>query len=205
MATPNSSRKYNRYFGDSHFQVKPMRLYGPCYYCHLHIKLLLHYIILLLLLSHCRSESNRSVEVEALLKLSNDLNDTNERIKDWSGSLVSPCYSWSHVICDHDGGNVISLSLGSLGFTGKLTSSITDLKFLTSLDLHNNNLSDELPDLSSLMNLQNLNLSRNKFSGSIPTSWNQLSNLNYLDLSSNNLSGKIPEKLFSSNVFKNIS
>ncbi|XP_071697986.1 probable LRR receptor-like serine/threonine-protein kinase At5g63710 [Rutidosis leptorrhynchoides] len=201
MATTNSSREYKGNFGNINLYVKSTRLYGPCYYWHLHIKLLVHCIILLLLLSHCYSEIQRDVEVEALMRLSKDLNDTNGRIKDWSGSLVSPCYTWSHVICDHQGGNVISLSLGSLGFTGKLTSAITELKFLTSLDLHDNNLSGELPDLSSLVNLQNLNLTRNKFSGSIPTFWNQLTNLKYLDLSSNDLSGKIPEKLFSSHVF----
>lgn len=195
------SGKCKGYFGDSHLDVKSMHLNGPCYYWHLHIKLLVLCIILLLLSSHCRSGTTRSVEVEALMRLSKDLNDTNGKINDWSGSLVSPCYTWSHVICDHQGGNVISLSLGSLGFTGKLTSAITELKFLNSLDLHDNDLSGELPDLSSLVNLQNLNLKRNKFSGSIPTSWNQLSNLKYLDLSSNNLSGKIPEKLFSSPVF----
>ncbi|KAJ9536848.1 hypothetical protein OSB04_029581 [Centaurea solstitialis] len=139
---------------------------------------------------------------EALIDLLKALNDTNGMINDWNAFLVSPCYSWSHVICDHKSGNVISLSLGSIGFSGTLSRSITNLKFLTNLDLHDNNLTGELPDyLSSLVNLQNLNLSRNKFSGFIPASWDQLSNLKYLDLSSNNLKGNIPEKLFSAHVF----
>nr|XP_043631089.1 probable LRR receptor-like serine/threonine-protein kinase At5g63710 isoform X2 [Erigeron canadensis] len=202
MATPNLPReKCDGYFGESHSDVKSTHLYGPCFYRHLHIKLLVRCIILLLLLSHCHSEIKRDVEVEALIEILKDLNDTNGRITDWNYYLVNPCYSWSHVICDHKDGNVVSLSLGSIGFSGRLTSSITKLKFLTNLDLHDNNLSGELPDLSSLVNLQRLNLTRNKFSGSIPTSWGQLSNLKYLDLSSNNLSGKIPEKLFSASVF----
>lgn len=202
MATLSSPRKNKGYFGDRHLDGKSTRLYGPCYFWHLHIKLLVHCIILLLLLSHCYSDNKPDVEGEALIEVLKALNDTNGIITDWNDFLVSPCYSWSHVICDHKSGNVISLSLGSIGFSGTLSRSITKLKFLTNLDLHDNNLSGELPDyLSSLVNLQNLNLSRNKFSGSIPTSWDQLSNLKYLDLSSNNLRGKIPEKLFLTRVF----
>ncbi|KAI3790753.1 hypothetical protein L2E82_04031 [Cichorium intybus] len=201
MATPNSSRKSKGCFEDHHLDIKWTHLYGPCYYWHLHIKLLLQCIILLLLLTHSYSDNKPDVEGEVLVELLKDLNDTQGRIGDWNLFFVSPCYSWSHVICDHKDGNVVSLSLGSIGFSGTLSNSITKLKFLTYLDLHDNNLSGELPDLSSLVNLQNLNLKRNKFSGSIPSSWGQLSNLKYLDLSSNNLSGKIPEKLFSTPVF----
>ncbi|KAL7601989.1 hypothetical protein Lser_V15G23139 [Lactuca serriola] len=201
MATPNSSRKCKGLLEDHHLDIKSTHLYVPCYYWHLHMKLLVQCIMLLLLLSHCSSDYKPNVEVEILMELLEDLKDTNGNIQDWSYSVVSPCYSWSHVICDQKDGNVISLSLGSIGFSGKLSSSITKLKFLTYLDLHDNKLSGELPDLSSLVNLQNLNLTRNKFSGSIPASWGQLSNLKYLDLSGNNLSGKIPEKLFSTHVF----
>ncbi|KVH20893.1 Concanavalin A-like lectin/glucanase, subgroup [Cynara cardunculus var. scolymus] len=198
MATPCSPRK-----NKGHLDGKSTQSYGPCYHWHLHIKLLVHCIILLLLSSHCYSDNKPDVEGEALIELLKALNDTDGIITDWNDFLVSPCYSWSHVICDHKSGNVISLSLGSIGFSGTLSRSITKLKFLTNLDLHDNNLSGELPDyVSSLVNLQNLNLSRNKFSGSIPTSWDQLSNLKYLDLSSNNLRGKIPEKLFLARVFK---
>ncbi|KAK9052852.1 hypothetical protein SSX86_029482 [Deinandra increscens subsp. villosa] len=164
----------------------------------------LNVIILLLLLSRSCSENKPGDEdeVEVLMEVLRDLNDSNGRIMDWSYFMVSPCYSWSHVICDHKQGKVISLSLGSIGFSGILSSTITKLKFLSNLDLHDNNISGELPDLSSLVNLQNLNLTRNKLSGSIPTSWAKLSNLKYLDLSGNhNLSGKVPEKLFSTSVF----
>lgn len=193
--------KYKRCFRDHHLDIKSTHLHGPIYYWRLHTKLLVQCIIILLLLSRCYSDNKPDIEGEVLIELLKDLNDTNGNIQDWNYFLVSPCYSWSHVICDHKDGNVVSLSLGSIGFSGTLSSSITKLKFLTKLDLHNNNLSGELPDLSSLVNLQNLNLTRNKFSGSIPASWGKLSNLKYLDLSSNNLSGKIPEKLFSTRVF----
>ncbi|GKC18657.1 probable LRR receptor-like serine/threonine-protein kinase isoform X1 [Tanacetum coccineum] len=210
MATTNSLRKGKEYYENRHLDVKSTHLHGPCYYWHLHIKLLLHCIILLLLLSHTYSDKKPDGEgklgkntslVKALFDIMSALNDTNGRLADWNYFLVSPCFSWSHVICNHKDGNVISLSLGSLGLSGTISSSINELKFLTSLELQDNNISGELPDLSNLVNLQNLNVTRNKFSGSIPTSWDQLSNLKYLDLSSNNLSGKIPEKLFSASIY----
>ncbi|GJX92891.1 probable LRR receptor-like serine/threonine-protein kinase isoform X1 [Tanacetum coccineum] len=188
MATTNSLRKGKEYYENRHLDVKSTHLHGPCYYWHLHIKLLLHCIILLLLLSHTYSDKKPDGEgklgkntslVKALFDIMSALNDTNGRLADWNYFLVSPCFSWSHVICNHKDGNVISLSLGSLGLSGTISSSINELKFLTSLELQDNNISGELPDLSNLVNLQNLNVTRNKFSGSIPTSWDQLSNLKY--------------------------
>nr|GEU38209.1 probable LRR receptor-like serine/threonine-protein kinase At5g63710 isoform X2 [Tanacetum cinerariifolium] len=172
--------KGKEYYGDLHLDIKSTHLHGPCYYWRLHIKLLLHCIILLLLLSHTYSDKKPDGEVKALFDIMNALNDTNGRLADWNYFLVSPCFSWSHVICNHKDGNVISLSLGSLGLSGTISSSINELKFLTSLELQDNSISGELPDLSNLVNLQNLNITRNKFSGSIPTSWDQLSNLNRL-------------------------
>ena len=47
--------------------------------------------------------------VKTLFDIKNALNDTNGRLADWDIFMVSPCYSWSHVICDHKDGNVISL------------------------------------------------------------------------------------------------
>ncbi|CAK9158086.1 unnamed protein product, partial [Ilex paraguariensis] len=67
---------------------------------------------------------------EALVELLRALNDSSNRIKDWNDFLVSPCVSWSHVTCRN--GNVISLSLASIGFSGTLSSSITKLKYLVS-------------------------------------------------------------------------
>ncbi|GMP26438.1 hypothetical protein CsSME_00002868 [Camellia sinensis var. sinensis] len=128
------------------------------------------------------------------------LNDSSGRITDWNDHFVSPCFSWSHITCKN--GNVISLSLGSNGFSGTLSPSITKLKFLVSLELQDNNLSGALPDyLGSMEHLQYLNLSHNNFNGSIPTSWGELSSLKNLDLSSNMVTGRIPTQLFSLPTF----
>ncbi|XP_028123077.1 probable LRR receptor-like serine/threonine-protein kinase At5g63710 isoform X6 [Camellia sinensis] len=120
-----------------------------------------------------------NVSGEALIEFLKALNDSSGRITDWNDHFVSPCFSWSHITCKN--GNVISLSLGSNGFSGTLSPSITKLKFLVSLELQDNNLSGALPDyLGSMEHLQYLNLSHNNFNGSIPTSWGELSSLKNL-------------------------
>ncbi|PIN25582.1 Leucine-rich repeat protein [Handroanthus impetiginosus] len=70
------------------------------------------------------------------------------------------------------------------------------LRWLTIIDLSNNNLIGEIPrEVTSLIGLIALNLSGNKLVGSIPRDIDQLENLNFLDLSKNNLSGGIPSTL----------
>lgn len=170
------------------------------FHWYIHLKLLVNWLILFFMLSRGYSSNGVDVEGEALVEILKSLNDSNHRITDWSHFLVSPCFTWSHVTCRD--AHVISLSLGSIGFSGTLSPSITKLKFLVSLDLHDNNLSGELPDyLGSMLHLQNLNFARNHLRGSIPTSWSQLSNLKHLDLSSNDLTGRIPTRLFLVPVF----
>ncbi|KAK4353551.1 hypothetical protein RND71_025745 [Anisodus tanguticus] len=130
----------------------------------------------------------------ALIELLRDLNDSNNRIRDWNINLVSPCFSWSHVTCRN--GNVISLSLASNGFSGTLSPSMTKLKFLVSLDLQNNDISGALPDyLSSMSNLQNLNVANNSFNGPIPAAWGQLYNLKHLVMRGNYLTGTVLNSL----------
>ncbi|KAJ0041089.1 hypothetical protein Pint_27502 [Pistacia integerrima] len=164
-------------------------------------KLMIKCFILLILLSFSLSSKEPDVEGEALMEILRTLNDTGGRITDWNDHFVSPCFSWSHVTCRN--GNVMSLMLDSNGFSGKLSPSLTKLKFLVSLELQNNNLSGALPDfIGSMVHLQSLNLANNKFSGSIPVNWGHLSNLKHLDLSSNDLAGKIPMQLFSVATFK---
>lgn len=158
--------------------------------------LMIKWLILVIFLNFGHSSREPDVEGEALIEVLKALNDTHGQFTDWNDHFVSPCFSWSHVTCRN--GNVISLTLGSNGFSGKISPSITKLKFLASLELQENDLSGTLPDfLGSMTLLQSLNLANNKFSGSIPATWSQLANLKHLDLSSNNLTGRIPMQLFS--------
>ncbi|CAN0858245.1 Probable LRR receptor-like serine/threonine-protein kinase At5g63710 [Linum grandiflorum] len=170
---------------------------------HLIIKLLISYLVLLnLVTTGTHSSQDPDVEGgEALIKLRKSLNDSKSEITDWNYFFVSPCNSWSHVTCRN--GSVISLSLGSKGFTGTLSPEITKLKSLISLELQDNNLSGTLPDyIGSMTQLQVLNLANNNLNGSIPTTWDQLSNLSHLDVSSNAaLMGNIPSQLFKVGIF----
>ncbi|XP_022158822.1 probable LRR receptor-like serine/threonine-protein kinase At5g63710 isoform X2 [Momordica charantia] len=157
-------------------------------------------LVLFYLLRLNYASTDPDVEGEALVDFLEALNDSNHQITDWNYHLVSPCFSWSHIACRN--GNVISLSLGSVGFSGSLSHSITKLKFLASLDLQNNNIVGVLPDyLANMTHLQNLNLANNNFNGPIPVAWGQLYGLKHLDLSDNNLTGEVPAQLFSIPMF----
>ncbi|KAG9151699.1 hypothetical protein Leryth_001994 [Lithospermum erythrorhizon] len=187
-------------------------------------KLLLNLLMFLVLMSIIFASKEPDIEGEALIQLKEALNDSSHSLSDWNFFYVSPCQSWSHVTCAE--GKVVSLSLGSKGFSGTLSPSITKLKFLVDLDLQGNKLSGPLPDyLGSMQQLQVLNLAGNNFNGSIPAHWGQISSLKHMmmrgnhltgpipnsledipglvdvDLSSNDLSGKIPVRLFSVPTF----
>ncbi|KAL8227310.1 hypothetical protein R6Q57_017142 [Mikania cordata] len=76
---------------------------------------------------------------------------------------------------------------------GQIPYEITSLLELMQLNLSNNILSGEIPrKIGQMKELLTLDLSRNKLSGGIPSSMCQMTLLNYLDVSYNNLSGRIP-------------
>ncbi|XP_055825617.1 probable LRR receptor-like serine/threonine-protein kinase At5g10290 isoform X2 [Solanum dulcamara] len=156
---------------------------------------------------------------DALYALKNSLNASKDQLADWNQNQVSPC-TWSKITCD-DEGNVIMVSLSSMGFSGTLTPRIGVLKnvntlslqgngitgripeelgnltSLTMLDLENNRFFGEIPaSLGNLKKLQSLFLSRNNLTGTIPQSLPDLPNLMSLQLGSNGLTGQIPEQLF---------
>ncbi|XP_060210693.1 probable LRR receptor-like serine/threonine-protein kinase At5g10290 isoform X2 [Lycium barbarum] len=156
---------------------------------------------------------------DALFALRSSLNASSDQLADWNQNQVSPC-TWSQIACD-DKGNVIMVSLSSMGFsgtltprigvlknvntfslqgngiTGKIPKEIGNLPSLTMLDLENNRLSGEIPaSLGNLKKLQSLFLSRNNLTGTIPQSLSGLPNLMNLQLGSNGLTGQVPEQLF---------
>ncbi|XP_042415475.1 receptor-like protein 38 [Zingiber officinale] len=80
------------------------------------------------------------------------------------------------------------------------------LYLVKSIDLSNNDLTDEIPEeLGYLVGLYNLNLSRNYFRGKIPDSIGGMSSLETLDLSFNNLSGNIPQSLSKLNALNHLN
>ncbi|KAK8682383.1 hypothetical protein V6N13_054771 [Hibiscus sabdariffa] len=89
-----------------------------------------------------------------------------------------------------------SLTLFDANFSGKLSESISNLKFLTDLTLVDCNSFGSIPSsIANLSHLVNLDLSFNHFSGSIPSSLFTLPSLKVLSLRENQLVGKIDEFL----------
>ncbi|KAJ4729445.1 LRR receptor-like kinase family protein [Melia azedarach] len=79
------------------------------------------------------------------------------------------------------------------------------LYLVNSIDLSNNSLSGELPDLTNLSRLGILNLSMNSLTGRIPDSIGSLQRLETLDLSKNQFSGVIPPSLTSSTALAHLN
>lgn len=145
------------------------------------------------------SQMSRLVKLQALTFDGNFFNDT---VPDWLDSLT----------------NLTTLCLKNNRLKGQVSSAVSRIATLSELVLSHNLLSGRLPDLSSLSNLQlldlrennldselpplpkglaNIFLRNNSFSGSVPDQFLKLNQLQHLDLSDNHLTGTPPALLFS--------
>ncbi|XWS60288.1 hypothetical protein CRYUN_Cryun07bG0023600 [Craigia yunnanensis] len=144
-------------------------------------------------------------KISTLVKLQTfvlDDNFFNDTVPSWLNSLS----------------NLTILSMRNNRLNGPFPSSITGITTLINLALSSNDISGKLPDLSSLRNLNVLDLSGNKldsdlptmpkgllmaflsnnsFLGEIPPQYSQLNQLQRIDVSFNMLSGTPPAELFS--------
>ncbi|KAF9671004.1 hypothetical protein SADUNF_Sadunf12G0001700 [Salix dunnii] len=91
---------------------------------------------------------------------------------------------------------VLALASNS-NLTGKISSSICNLKFLRLLHLSNNSFSGSVPQcLGNFSNsLSILNLGMNNLQGTIFSTFSKGNNLEYLNLNGNELEGKIPSSI----------
>ncbi|XP_056173205.1 receptor-like protein Cf-9 homolog [Syzygium oleosum] len=109
------------------------------------------------------------------------------KTKSWSKGL--DCCSWDGVTCDSVTGNIVGLDLSCSWLRGALqsNSSLLLLRHLQILNLSGNNFvgSHIFPNLSALVEMTHLNLSRSHFFGTIPSEISRLSKLVSLDLSCN--------------------
>ncbi|CAI5524328.1 unnamed protein product [Closterium sp. Naga37s-1] len=87
-------------------------------------------------------------------------------------------------------------NLASNQFTGKLPKAISTLTNLQHLDVSNNKFEGKLPDaFSQLTALRHLDASQNSFVSELPASLNALSSVTYINLAKNQISGSLPDSL----------
>ncbi|KAK4428211.1 Leucine-rich repeat receptor-like protein kinase PXC1 [Sesamum alatum] len=147
-------------------------------------------------------------ERDALMQLRDVVNSTYNLHANWTGP---PCNNknqsrWAGIACSD--WHVTHLVLEGIELTGSLPSMfLQNLTFLTKLSFRNNSLHGPLPNLTNLLHLEFVFLSRNQFSGSIPSAYVDLPRLTKLEIQENDLSGQIPpfdqQSLIAFNVSNN--
>ena len=107
------------------------------------------------------SQDGPPSERQALIDFYNATDGPNWGINtNWN--TAAPLSEWAGITLEN--GHVTAMGLINVGATGNLPNSILNLPFLESFVFSNNNFTGELPDLTSLTNLQTFNISGNKFS-----------------------------------------
>nr|GME19980.1 LRR receptor-like serine/threonine-protein kinase GSO1 [Ipomoea batatas] len=99
----------------------------------------------------------------------------------FSGSLPSCPFEHIHAL------------FGSNKFTGSIPETLFNSSSLLTLDVGENNLSGEFPNILGAENLRILLLGGNQLSGQLPNKLCKLQKLNLIDLSHNRLYGQIPQ------------
>ncbi|XP_063946813.1 probable leucine-rich repeat receptor-like protein kinase At1g68400 [Daucus carota subsp. sativus] len=146
-------------------------------------------------------------ERDALMQLRETMNSSANLHAKWTGV---PCHknqsNWNGIACEN--WHVTHVVLENIQLTGSLPPAfLHNLTFLTKLSFRNNSVFGQLPNLTNLINLEQVFLSKNGFSGSIPFHYIQLPRLKSLELEENVLEGGIPpfdqESLMEFNVSYN--
>ena len=131
-------------------------------------------------------------ECNALVALYNSTNGANWYTNIGWLQTNTPC-SWYGVTCGSS--HVTQLALGDNQLSGNIPD-LSSLSNLQDLYLYSNQLSGIIPSqLGNLTNLIGLYLYSNQLSGTIPSQLGNLTNLTYLGLNNNQLSGTIPYQL----------
>ncbi|KAJ4810832.1 Leucine-rich receptor-like protein kinase family protein [Rhynchospora pubera] len=134
------------------------------------------------------------VETQALLEIKKHLTDPLSLLESWANKSGSPC-NFFGIKCDPNSGWVTAISLVNCSLSGNLSPSVSLFQNLSSLELGSNSISGAIPaELGHCTNLNTLNLSNNAFTGEIPD-LSSLSELQVFDLSTNELQGNFPNWL----------
>lgn len=159
----------------------------------LKLSLLLNFWVALHFTSYHISTSLK-VETVALLEIKRHITDPLNILESWADKSESPCNFYG-VKCDNNSGRVTAISLTNCSLSGNLSPSVSILQNLTSLELSSNSISGAIPaELANCMNLNALNLSNNAFTGEIPD-LSSLNELQVFDLSTNKFQGNFPNWL----------
>ncbi|XP_021819906.1 receptor-like protein 2 [Prunus avium] len=152
----------------------------------------------LVLLPSFASAACDQVDHKALLSLASKVSSSPPL--NWSASI--DCCLWEGIVCNLDDQRIIRASLPGRGLSGVISPYITNLTYLTHLNLSRNSLSGPLPDdlFSSLHRLRVLDLSFNHLVGQLSSSSSQTTALQTVDLSSNSFNGTIPSSFIVSAV-----
>lgn len=147
-------------------------------------------------------------ERDGLMQLRDGVNSTADLHGNWTGP---PCSTrnesrWVGVACSD--WHITHLVLEGIQLTGSLPPMfLMNLTFLNKLSFTNNSLHGPLPNLTNLVQLESVSLSKNQFSGTIPSAYINLPHLTKLELQENDISGGIPpfnqQSLIAFNVSSN--
>ncbi|KAL0369962.1 UNVERIFIED_CONTAM: Receptor-like protein 3 [Sesamum angustifolium] len=148
--------------------------------------------LFLLLFSSSKVLCCNQIERDSLLSFSHQISTSPPL--NWSST---DCCRWEGVACESYGSRVIRLSLPGRALSGTISPFLTNLSFLSDLNLSGNHLSGVFPltVFRSLNRLRTLDLSSNRFSGLLQPPESSGSflpvSIRILDLSSNRFNGSV--------------
>ncbi|KAL6568347.1 Protein STRUBBELIG-REPTOR FAMILY 7 [Orobanche hederae] len=137
--------------------------------------------LLICILSSTNADTDPN-DVSALNALYTGLNSPSQ-LDQWKSNGGDPCgENWKGVTCS--GLRVTEIKISNLQLTGNMGYELDKLTSVTTFDISNNNLGNQIPYQIPL-NVTRLNLAGCGFSGGLPYSISQLNSLKYLDFSYN--------------------
>ncbi|XP_076926399.1 protein STRUBBELIG-RECEPTOR FAMILY 6-like [Bidens hawaiensis] len=129
-------------------------------------------------------------DASALRVMYQSLNSPGQLTK-WTSNGGDPCGdNWKGVKCS--GSRVTQINLSGLGLSGNIGYQLTSLTSLTTFDISNNNLGNQIP-YNLPPNLQTLNLAGCGFSGNLPYSISLMTSLKYLNVAHNQINGELQD------------